>query len=299
MSNALLQLRNIHKSYQMGSDVVSVLKGVNLEVKEGEFVAIMGASGSGKSTLLHIAGALDQPDARPAANGKSGQVDFRDQPVSTMSRRDRHTLRNKQFGFVFQFYHLLPELSVLENVLLPSIIKPTPRWIMKGLLIPGVVLFVSGILGIILGALFFWPVVIFVCALATDIGLGVLATTGIGLFVVSLSRMFIGNPRKQEALRILDAFGLSHRLKHRPGQLSGGERQRVAIARALINKPAILLADEPTGNLDAKTGRTILDVLVKLHKESGQTILLVTHDPHVAALADRTVELVEGRIKEG
>jgi ABC-type lipoprotein export system ATPase subunit len=267
--SALLRLVNIHKAYRMGPEIVPVLHGVNLEVEEGEFVAIMGASGSGKSTLLHIAGVLDRADPEAAEvdevavganvegkrNGGAvrmvplrtpGEVYFRDSrgaagdmvAVSQMGTLGRHRLRNTAFGFVFQFYHLLPELNVVENVLLPAMVEaPFYR------------------------------------------------------------AFFGGRPRMAEALRLLETFGLGHRLKHRPGQLSGGERQRVAIARALINQPALLLADEPTGNLDAKTGRTILDVFVKLHKE-GQTILLVTHDPHVAALADRTVELVDGRIRE-
>ncbi|HUO09046.1 MAG TPA: ABC transporter ATP-binding protein [Phycisphaerae bacterium] len=237
----LIRLQNIHKSYEMGPDMVPVLRGVDLVVNEGEFVAIMGASGSGKSTLLHIAGVLDQPDEfSPNGNGKKnarGEVFFRGKPVSSLGRWGRHKLRNHEFGFVFQFYHLLPELNVLENVLLPAMVDAP--------------------------------------------------------FYMALIR---ARPRKAEALALLDAFGLSNRLKHRPAQLSGGERQRVAIARALINQPALLLADEPTGNLDAKTGRTILDVLLGLHKNRGQTMLLVTHDPNVAKLADRTVQLAEGRI---
>jgi ABC-type lipoprotein export system ATPase subunit len=239
----LIRLKNIHKAYEMGPDTVPVLRGVDLSVNEGEFVAIMGASGSGKSTLLHIAGALDQPDEfahgtkEAGGGGGGGEVYFRGEKLSAMSRWGRHRLRNRSFGFVFQFYHLLPELNVLENVLLPAMV----------------------------GAPFY----------------------------LALLR---ARPRKAEALALLDAFGLSSRLKHRPGQLSGGERQRVAIARALINKPALLLADEPTGNLDATTGRAILDVLLTLHRQHHQTLLLVTHDPNVAALADRTVHLAEGRI---
>jgi lipoprotein-releasing system ATP-binding protein len=265
----LLRLENIHKAYLMGPAVVPVLRGIDLNVLEGEFVAIMGASGSGKSTLLHIAGALDKPDTvalggntangqEPAGNGGkpptlaytalrgragkavavAGEVFFRGKAYSTMGRHGRHRLRNHELGFVFQFYHLLAELNVLENVLLPAMVDAP--------------------------------------------------------FYLAFVR---GRPRKAEALALLDAFGLSERLKHRPGELSGGERQRVAIARALINNPALLLADEPTGNLDAKTGRTILDVLLNLHKQRGQTILLVTHDPQVAALADRIVHLEEGRIR--
>ncbi len=236
----LIRLKNIHKAYPMGPDTVPVLRGIDLSVNEGEFVAIMGASGSGKSTLLHIAGALDQPDPPSTKNGdaqSSGEVYFRGEKLSAMSRWARHRLRNRSFGFVFQFYHLLPELNVLENVLLPAMVDAP--------------------------------------------------------FYKAFLR---ARPRKAEALALLEAFGLSSRLKHRPGQLSGGERQRVAIARALINRPALLLADEPTGNLDAKTGRAILDVLINLHRIHHQTILLVTHDPNVAALADRTVHLAEGRI---
>ena len=238
----MLQMRSIFKSYRMGPDTVPVLKGVNLEVHDGEFVAIMGASGSGKSTLLHIAGALDHPDPPPGSTNASPDfgITFRAQPVNFMSRSARHKLRNLQFGFVFQFYHLLPELNVLENVLLPAMVAAP--------------------------------------------------------FYLAFIR---AHPRKAEALELLESFGLSHRLSHRPNQLSGGERQRVAIARALINQPALLLADEPTGNLDAKTGRSILDVLINLHKTRGQSILLVTHDPQVAALADRIVHLVDGRVKNG
>jgi lipoprotein-releasing system ATP-binding protein len=260
-SKELIRLENIHKTYRMGSDVVPVLRGVDLVVNEGEFVAIMGASGSGKSTLLHIAGALDRPDrvAAPERETKGGgdlpyarktggpalapgvsvgTVTFRNQRVSSMGRWARHRMRNREFGFVFQFYHLLPELNVLENVLLPAMVQ----------------------------APFY-------------------------------AAFFRARPNKDRALELLEAFGLSNRLRHRPGQLSGGERQRVAIARALINGPSLLLADEPTGNLDAKTGRAILDVLLELHRSRKQTMLLVTHDPNVAALADRTVHLVEGRIK--
>jgi ABC-type lipoprotein export system ATPase subunit len=237
MSNELIRLEGIHKAYQMGPDLVPVLRGVDLRVHEGEFVAIMGASGSGKSTLLHIAGALDRPDEK---DGRLGEVYFQGRSLSSMGRWGRHRLRNHQFGFVFQFYHLLPELNVLENVLLPAMVDAP--------------------------------------------------------FYKALVRV---RPRRAEGMALLEAFGLKERLKHRPAQLSGGERQRVAIARALINNPALLLADEPTGNLDAKTGRAILDVLLRLHKERKQTILLVTHDPHVAGLADRIVRLEEGRIKAG
>ncbi|MEI8196215.1 MAG: ABC transporter ATP-binding protein [Phycisphaerae bacterium] len=225
----LVQILGVTKSYRIGPVDLPVLRGVDLSIGQGEFVAIMGASGSGKSTLLHIAGALDQPD--------SGRVLFRGESVSDMGRWTRHHLRNESFGFVFQFYHLLPELNVLENVLLPAMVKAP------------------------------W-----------------------------FDAILRARPGKEKALDLLTRFGLQHRLRHRPAELSGGERQRVAIARALINQPALLLADEPTGNLDSKTGRTILDVLVDLHHQ-GQSILLVTHDPHVAAMADRVVELDDGRLR--
>ena len=227
---SLLEITDVHKTYRIGPAVVPVLSGANLSVAEGEFVAITGASGSGKSTLLHIAGALDRAD--------TGTVSFKGQALNRMSSGQRHVMRNRSVGFVFQLYHLLPELNVLENVMLPAMVA-APTW-------------------------------------------------------MALVR---ARPRKRQALALLEEFGLVERLHHRPGQLSGGERQRVAIARALINEPAVLLADEPTGNLDPKTGQTILDVLLRLHKDKGQTIILVTHDAQIAALADRTVRLLDGRVQ--
>jgi ABC-type lipoprotein export system ATPase subunit len=310
----LIRLQNIHKAYWMGPDRVPVLRGIDLAVKQGEFVAIMGASGSGKSTLLHIAGALDTPDpaprpprdpaapppppGSPAVPVPAAEVFFKGEPLSTMGRAGRDALRKSEFGFVFQFYHLLPELNVLENVLLPSLVERTPRWLLYALVLPFAGL---ALVGLILGVIM-WiaasPLGFFIAEILTLAAVGALALVGIATFLRHFYMLFIRkNPRKQEALALLESFGLKERLRHRPGQLSGGERQRVAIARALINAPALLLADEPTGNLDAKTGRTILDVLLKLHREKGQTILLVTHDPNVAALADRTVHLADGRIK--
>lgn len=226
----LLLLTDIHKHYQMGRDRLEVLRGAHLRVEEGQFVALMGASGSGKSTLLHIAGALDTPDA--------GSVIFRGQDLAQMANSARHRLRNASFGFVFQFYHLLPELSVLENVLMPVMV-------------------------------------------------------GCGVFGVAKVRQ-----QRGVALSLLERFGLGQRLKHRPKELSGGERQRVAIARALMNRPALLLADEPTGNLDSAAGGEIMRVLLELHRDHGQGILLVTHDPAIAALADTTVHLRDGQIAD-
>ncbi|MEP0841837.1 MAG: ABC transporter ATP-binding protein [Phycisphaerae bacterium] len=228
MSDVILSASGLNKSYQLGSAVIRVLKGVSISLRHGEFVAVMGASGSGKSTLLHLLGALDVPD--------SGTVRFEGRDVFAGGNAQRDRLRNATFGFVFQFYHLLPELNVLENVLLPCMV-----------------------------------------------GNGVLAW---------LSRR---GELRRHARDLLERLGLAERLKHRPSELSGGERQRVAIARALANRPPVLLADEPTGNLDAATGKEILSVLKTLNQE-GQTIVMVTHDPQVAAAAHRIVSLVDGRI---
>lgn len=225
----ILKAEGIHKSYRMGATRVTVLKGVDLAVKKGEFVAIVGASGSGKSTLLHILGALDKPD--------KGLVKFEDRDLSRHSSGELNRFRNKMVGFVFQFYHLLDELSVLENVFLP---------VMAGKSIVG----------------------------------------------------WFGSRRwaKNRAKELLEQFGLSQRTKHKPYQLSGGERQRVAIGRALMNEPRLLLADEPTGNLDSATGNGILEVLEKLNS-LGQTIVMVTHDERIAQRAGRIVTLVDGKIE--
>jgi ABC-type lipoprotein export system ATPase subunit len=225
----ILKAEELHKSYRMGATEVRVLKGVNLNIKKGEFVAIIGASGSGKSTLLHILGALDKPS--------SGVVTFEKQDLSRFRAGKLNRFRNKMVGFVFQFYHLLDELSVLENVFLPA---------MTG----------KSIIG--------W----FACR----------------------------RQAKNRAKELLAQMGLSERIKHKPYQLSGGERQRVAIGRALMNEPRLLLADEPTGNLDSATGNGILDVLETLNR-AGQTIVMVTHDERIAQRAGRTVILVDGKIE--
>jgi len=229
-NNAILVSEGIHKSYRMGAMEVRVLKGVNLTVKKGEFIAIVGASGSGKSTLLHILGALDKPD--------KGIVRFEKQNLSSFNSGELNEFRNKMVGFVFQFYHLLDELSVLENVYLP--------------------------------------------AMASKSVLGWLAYRG---------------RAKKRAGEILGELGLSERAGHKPYQLSGGERQRVAIGRALMNEPKLLLADEPTGNLDSATGNGILETLEKLNR-AGQTIVMVTHDDRIARRAGRTVTLADGKIKD-
>ncbi len=228
MGEVLLRATGIHKSYQMGRVPLQVLRGASVEVRAGEMLAVTGASGCGKSTLLHILGALDLPD--------QGQVRMRDQNVFTMGARRRDALRNQEVGFVFQFYHLLPELNVLENTLMPQMVAQST-------------------------------------------------------FAWSSGR----HAARQRAIEILEQVGLGERINHRPNELSGGERQRVAIARAMINRPQFLLADEPTGNLDAKMGQGIMDCLRSLNA-AGQTIVLVTHDQSIAKSADRQVRLVEGRI---
>jgi lipoprotein-releasing system ATP-binding protein len=201
-----------------------------MSLKTGEFVAIEGRSGSGKSTLLHIMGALDTAD--------DGSVEYDGQDIQRSGAAVRSKLRNTQFGFVFQFYHLLPELNVLENAMLAPMVEQS--WL-----------------------------------------------------------SFLGKKRqlRERAMQLLTQLGLENRLKHRPRHLSGGERQRVAIARALMNSPRVLFADEPTGNLDADTGRQIMDVLETLHREQGQTMVMVTHDRSLAREADRVLVLRDGKLE--
>ena len=224
-------LRDVRKVHGEGDGAVVALDGISIGFSRGSFTAIMGPSGSGKSTLLHILGALDAAD--------DGTIEYGGQNIAQMDGTARSRLRNTQFGFVFQFYHLLPELNVLENTLLAPMIE------------------------------FSW----------------------------------LGFRKRRHELRdratdVLTQLGLVHRLKHRPNQLSGGERQRVAIARALMNSPRVLFADEPTGNLDAETGRQIMTVLEKLHREKGQTIVMVTHDRSLARQADRVLVLKDGRMEK-
>lgn len=213
----------------MGTSKLKVLKGVELDVRQGEFAAVIGASGSGKSTLLHILGGLDRPD--------TGAVSFEGRDLRRMRARELNRYRNHMVGFVFQFYHLLDELSVLENVLLPAMIS-------RG--------------------------------------------------IASWFKTRAAARRRAEEL--LNQMGLSDRVRHKPYQLSGGERQRVAIGRALMNEPKLLLADEPTGNLDSATGNGILEAFERLNR-AGQTIVMVTHDERIAARAARTIILADGRIK--
>ncbi|HPC94773.1 MAG TPA: ABC transporter ATP-binding protein [Sedimentisphaerales bacterium] len=225
----ILKAERLQKSYRMGATRVSVLKGVDLTVEPGQFVAVIGASGSGKSTLLHLLGGLDRPD--------HGTVCFDGQDLNRMRSWELNRFRNKMVGFVFQFYHLLDELNVLENVFLPTMVS-------------------RGIVG--------W----------------------LGTRKAARAR----------AMELLEQLGLQDRARHKPYQLSGGERQRVAIGRALMNEPRLLLADEPTGNLDSTTGNGILNVLERLH-QAGQTIVMVTHDERVARRAQRVITLADGKVK--
>ena len=229
LNNPIIQCHGLTRTFKMGDAEVHVLKGVDFEAAAGEFVAIEGRSGSGKSTLLHLLGVLDEPN--------DGRISFDGRDLLKLSATERSKVRNESFGFVFQFYHLLPELNVLENTL-----------------------------------------------------------------VAAMVRYSRGEYRKrkaelrQQAVASLDSLGMAHRLHHRPAQLSGGERQRVAIARALMNRPRVLFADEPTGNLDAETGGQIMGVLEGLHRQ-GQTIIMVTHDRAIAKQADRVVVLRNGAVE--
>ncbi len=208
-----------------------MLRGVDLDVEQGELVAVVGSSGSGKSTLLHLMGLLDVPDA--------GEVGLNGKRIDNLPETQRDRLRNGTFGFIFQFYHLLPELTALENVLMPQLIAHG-----------------------------FWS------------------------YRRERKRLM------REGTELLERVGLGHRLTHLPSELSGGEMQRAAIARALAGRPHVLLADEPTGNLDAANGQGVLELLRDLNRERGLTMILVTHDQHIAQQADRVVRLAEGRIEE-
>jgi len=226
----VLHASGVTKSYRKGKVEVPVLNGVDIEVLEGEFQAIVGASGSGKSTLLHLLATLDQPD--------TGEIYFEENRIDNLPAASRDILRNRYIGMIFQFYHLLPELSALENVLMPVMINH-------------------------------------------------------GIISYTLQRRKF----RKRAKELLDLVGLSHRLKHRPREMSGGEMQRVAIARSLMANPRLLLADEPTGNLDRAAGEEIMEIIHELNSAYDVTIVMVTHDMSIAAQADRTVRLAEGRVE--
>ncbi len=217
----VIETQGLTKTYKMGDAVVRALRGVNLSVRAGEFVALMGPSGSGKSTKMHLLGCLDTPT--------SGRYCLEGHDVSTLSKDERARVRNSRIGFVFQTFNLLPRLNAVDNITLPL-----------------------------------------------------------------LYGRHAGNLRPL-ALEALERVGLKHRAQHQPNEMSGGERQRIAIARALVTQPALILADEPTGNLDSKTGSEIMRLLIELCAE-GRTILMVTHDAHVAGHAQRIIHMQDGEI---
>lgn len=222
MSNVVLEAKNVVKHFTDGKSTVEVIKGLSLKVHAGEFVSIVGSSGSGKSTLLHVLGGLDRPTA--------GQVWLNGQRFDHMGEAERGYLRNQHLGFVYQFHHLLPEFTALENVAMPLMLREGTNY--------------------------------------KDV--------------------------KAQAEYLLNRVGLSHRLTHKPGELSGGERQRVALARALVAKPALMMADEPTGNLDRKTAVKIFELLSDLRQEFNMAMLIVTHDEQLAQTADSILHMQDG-----
>jgi lipoprotein-releasing system ATP-binding protein len=226
----MLRATNLHKTYYKNKHAVPVLRGVDLDVDDGEFLSVVGASGSGKSTMLHLLGTLDKPD--------QGTIHLDGRRLDNLPAAERDLLRNHTFGFIFQFYHLLPELSTLENVLMPLMITHSALgyWLRRG-------------------------------------------------------------PLRQRGEALLERVGLSHRLKHKPSELSGGEMQRAAIARALVSQPRVLLADEPTGNLDGANGQQIMALLRDLNRSEGLTIVMVTHNLDLVNDTDRVVRLTDGRVE--
>ena len=222
-NHPMIRITDLHKSFTMGSQELTVLKGIDLEIPRGQMVAIVGASGAGKSTMLHIMGMLDRPT--------KGTVYFDNQDLFQMSEAQQAEFRNRRIGFVFQFHHLLPEFTALENACMPALIQRRPL-----------------------------------------------------------------EEIEQEATTLLQEVGLGQRLHHKPGELSGGEQQRVAVARALLQKPDLVLADEPTGNLDTHTGESLFGLLRELNRTRNTTFVIVTHNDKLSAQSDRIVYMQDGMI---
>ncbi|MCX7857791.1 MAG: ABC transporter ATP-binding protein [Deltaproteobacteria bacterium] len=223
MNEIIIEAKGLKKIFQKENNVIEVLRGIDLKIKAGDFVTIMGPSGAGKSTLLHILGTLDKPT--------QGEIIFENRKIEKLTEEELATIRNEKIGFVFQFYHLLQDFSILENVSMPLLIRGMKR-----------------------------------------------------------------KEAELKAEKLLDLFGLSQRKNHRPQELSGGEQQRVAIARALVCEPRVIFADEPTGNLDRKTGTTIIDHFVYINEHFHTTIVIVTHDPEIGSLGKKKFKMLDGEI---
>jgi lipoprotein-releasing system ATP-binding protein len=222
---AAIECRGLRKQFAEGQAVLEVLKDINLVIAAGERIAIVGPSGAGKTTLLQLLGGLDTPTA--------GEVRIRGRDIATTDNAERGRIRNQYLGFVYQFHHLLPEFTALENVAMPLLVRREPL-----------------------------------------------------------------DAVRARARAVLERVGLAGRLEHKPGELSGGERQRVAVARALVTEPAVVLADEPTGNLDRKSGDTVLELLLDLNREVGASLVIVTHDPRIALKMTRGLRLSDGRLED-
>ena len=223
MSDHIIEASGIKKAFQKDDVIIEVLKGVNFTADKGSFITIMGPSGAGKSTFLHIIGTLDKPT--------EGTILFEGQDIMKFNEDEQSRFRNERVGFIFQFYHLLQDFNVIENIMMPLLIRRVKP-----------------------------------------------------------------DEARRKAKGFLQTVELTHRSSHKPGELSGGEQQRVAIARALINEPSVILADEPTGNLDRKTGREVLHQILTIQKKLSATLILVTHDPEIGAVGDRKLTMVDGEL---